>query len=66
MARRMTIREAFDLVPADGVIVLRAPIVECLHEAERRNMRTRRERYSVAAVQIGAQMQVLITHKSVW
>ena len=62
----MTIAEAFDIVPTDGVMVLRAPIVECLHEADRRNMRTRRERYSVAAVQIGATMQVLITHRSLW
>lgn len=62
----MTIQEAFDLVPADGVMVLRAPIVECLHEADRRNMNTKSERWSVAAVQIGEKMQVLITHRSVW
>lgn len=62
----MTIAEAFDIVPVDGLMVLRAPLVECMYEADNRNMRTRSERWSVAAVQIGVTMQILITRKCVW
>lgn len=62
----MTIAEAFDIVPADGMILLRAPMVECLEEAERRNARSKSEKWSIVAVQVGAAMSVVVKHWQVW
>lgn len=62
----MTIAEAFDIVPADGMILLRAPMVECLEEAERRNARSMSEKWSIAAVQVGATMSVVVKHWQVY
>ena len=61
--QRLSMSQAFDLVPENGCIVLRAPIAECQAEADRRNMRTRREWWSITAVEVRNTLQVLISHK---
>lgn len=66
MSKKMTIAEAFDIVPTDGMILLRAPMMECLEEAERRNARSKSEKWSIAAVQVGATMSVVVKHWQVW
>ena len=66
MAKRLTMSDIYDIIPIDGSILLRAPIKDCEVEADRRNMRTKEERYSVTAVMVGSEFSALITRHSAW